>query len=142
MQITKPLPLLFAATALCANTQEKVPELSFFERAELPEATLLNTEQFGQKIIDSYPMPLIRRDVQGTAKISVLVTTNGRATNCQIRKSSGDSIIDQWACRGTVRYARFTPATDEEGEPVLSQWSQEFTLTLGNPQPETEASQI
>ncbi len=133
MKRDKLVGLVLAATALCANAQDEVPELSFFERAELPEATLLNAEQFGQKIIENYPIPIIRRDVKGTAKINVLVTTNGRAANCQIKQSSGDSIIDQWACLGTIRYARFTPAIDGDGEPTLGQWTQSFTLTLGNP---------
>lgn len=133
MKLARLLGLTLAATALCANAQDEVPELSFFARAELPEATLLNPELFGQKVVENYPMPIIRRDAGGTAKINVLVTTNGRAAHCQIKKSSGDGIIDQWACRGTVRYARFAPATDENGEPTLGQWTQSFTLTLGNP---------
>lgn len=133
MQLAKPFSLALAATILCANAQDEVPELSFFERAELPEATLLNPEQFGQKIIENYPIPILRRDVRGTAKINVLVTTKGRAASCQIKRSSGDNIIDQWACLGTVRYARFAPATDDEGNPTLGQWTQSFTLTLGDP---------
>ena len=139
MQLAKPVALLFAATALCANAQDEVPKLSFFERAELPHATLSNEVQFGEKMIANYPIPIMRRDVKGTATINVLVTTNGRATDCKIKRSSGDSIIDQWACRGTIRYARFTPATDDDGEPTLGQWTQEFTLTLGNPNEEDEA---
>lgn len=139
MQLAKPVVLLFAATALCANAQDEVPKLSFFERAELPEATLLNPEQFGERLVGNYPSINIPRDVKGTATINVLVTTNGRATDCTIKRSSGDSIIDQWACRGTIRYARFAPATDDDSEPTLGQWTQEFTLTLGNPREEEEA---
>ena len=65
--------------------------------------------------------------------LNVIVTPDGRASDCQIRKTSGNGIIDQWACRGTERYARFTPATNADEQPILSQWTESFTLKLGDP---------
>lgn len=127
------LPFL-AALPQSAIAQDDANELSFFERAELPEATLLNGEQLGEKMMQMYPSTPIPLNVTGKIKLSVIVTPDGHAIDCQIKKTSGNSLIDRWACRGTVRYARFRPATDADGQPLLSQWTESFTLTLGDPE--------
>lgn len=126
------IALILAAPILCANAAATLPELSFFERAELPEATILSEEEFRERLRKNYPATISRGT--GTATINVLVTPNGRAARCQIKNSSGYPVIDQWACRATVRYARFRPATNAEGKPVLGQWTERFTLTLGDPE--------
>lgn len=46
------------------------------------------------------------------------IGTVGRATQCWIMISSGESVLDQQACRVMVRRARFTPARDTEGNVV------------------------
>ena len=128
------IALILAAPMLCANAAVVLPELSFFERAELPEATLVNAQQLGEKMMQIYPNTPIRHNVEGTVVLNVIVTPDGRASDCQIKKTSGNGIIDRWACRGTERYARFTPATNADEQPILSQWTESFTLTLGDPE--------
>jgi TonB family protein len=118
---------------LCANAAATLPELSFFERAELPEATLLNAQQLGEKMMQIYPSTPVRHNVEGTVVLNVIVTPDGRATDCQIKRTSGNGIIDRWACVGTERYARFTPASNADKQPILSQWTESFTLKLGDP---------
>lgn len=109
-----------------------VPELSFFERAELPQAEMLNEDEYGEKLIDSYPMETIHLDVEGEITISVLVTPEGRATACQIRRSSGNFVLDQWACRGAERYARFAHAQDKRGKPVWRQWTDTIAVSTSS----------
>lgn len=109
-----------------------VPERSFFERAELPQAEMLNEDEYGEKLIDSYLMETIDLDVEGEITISVLVTPEGHATACQIRRSSGNFVLDQWACRGAERYARFAPAPDKRGKPVWRQWTDTIEVSTSS----------
>ena len=126
------IALLALASSVTAYA-ESADQIHIIETKDLPEATLRNSDEFRRKLVGNYPAINIPRDVQATATILVRVNIQGRATSCQITKSSGVSIIDQWACRGTVRYARFIPASDADSNPVESQWSESLTLTLGNP---------
>lgn len=109
-----------------------VPELSFFERAELPQAEMLNDDEYGEKLIDSYPMETIQPDFEGEITISVLVTPKGRATACHIRRSSGNFVLDQWACRGAEHYARFARAQDKRGKPVWRQWTDTIAVSTSS----------
>lgn len=54
----------------------------------------------------------------GTAMVSLRVNTAGRATNCQVVRSSGDAIVDAGLCPVLTRRLRFRPATDNRGQPV------------------------
>ncbi|MEM6857285.1 MAG: TonB family protein [Pseudomonadota bacterium] len=116
-----------------SNNASPQEVLSVAEIAELPKARLNNTEAFGERLIGNYPMTTIRQDVRGTVTILVRVTTQGRAVDCEVLKSSSNAIIDQWACRGTVRYARFDIVLNEQGKPIQGHWSKTFTLTIGDP---------
>ncbi len=50
----------------------------------------------------------------------VSVDSNGRATDCAIRTSSGNAAIDQRICELLVKRGRFLPRTDVFGDPVPS----------------------
>jgi protein TonB len=58
------------------------------------------------------------------------VTPEGRAANCQVTGSSGSSILDQAACAGMERYARFNPALDAAGNPTTGSYSTRITYRL------------
>jgi protein TonB len=55
---------------------------------------------------------------RGSVGLSIRVTTDGRATNCRIVRSSGSPVADSLMCRLTEEYVRFRPALDGQGRPV------------------------
>jgi protein TonB len=55
---------------------------------------------------------------RGSVGLSIRVTTDGRATNCRIVRSSGSPVADSLMCQLTEQYVRFRPALDPQGRPV------------------------
>ena len=54
----------------------------------------------------------------GTVGITLKVNTDGSPSNCRIARTSGNSFVDSLMCELAVRYVRFRPARDRDGEPV------------------------
>ena len=68
-----------------------------------------------------YPDAVWRRWRPGQqVLIAVRVQLDGTATDCKINRSSGDPVIDQWTCSLVMRNARFQPARDANGRPVVA----------------------
>lgn len=63
----------------------------------------------------------------GAAMVSLRVDTAGRATNCRVVRSSGDSTVDAGLCPLLGRRLRFRPATDNFGRPIP--YSLEYVAT-------------
>ena len=93
-------------------------------------ATTRNQRRWAARIQDNYPSRALREEVEGTVGVRVTVTPNGRATGCQVTNSSGSSVLDQAACRGMERYARFNPALDARGNPTTGSYSTRITYRL------------
>ena len=55
---------------------------------------------------------------RGTVGLSIRVMPDGRASNCRIVRSSGNSYADSLMCQLTEQYVRFRPALDPNGRPV------------------------
>ncbi len=67
---------------------------------------------------DDYPPSALRNEEQGTVRVRLNVDTSGRVTGCSVSQSSGSSQLDQTTCRLLQRRARFTPARDNQGQPI------------------------
>ncbi len=67
---------------------------------------------------DDYPSSALREEAQGTTATRLTVGADGRVTNCEVTGSSGNSALDQAACRNLQRRARFEPALDRDGNPT------------------------
>ena len=67
---------------------------------------------------DDYPSDAQRNEEQGTTRFTLSVGTNGRVTGCTVTSSSGSSSLDRTTCRLMQSRARFTPATDNRGNPT------------------------
>lgn len=89
-----------------------------------------NLRRWSSRIQENYPSRALREEVEGTVGVRVQVTANGRAANCQVVRSSGSSVLDQAACRGMERYARFNPALDAAGNPTTGSYSTGITYRL------------
>ena len=67
---------------------------------------------------DDYPQRALSAEEQGTTGVSLTVGPNGRVTSCTVTSSSGSSSLDSTTCSILTRRARFTPAKDQNGQPI------------------------
>ena len=67
---------------------------------------------------DDYPDSALRGNEEGTSSISWTIGTSGRVENCHVTHSSGHSDLDEAACRAITRRGRYTPAKDQDGNPI------------------------
>lgn len=91
-------------------------------------AALVSSAALPQSFVtlDDYPPEALAHHWEGTTKIIVTVNTDGRASDCRVTASSGHEVLDKAACPMFKRRARFSPATDETGKVVPSQFSTEI----------------
>jgi protein TonB len=75
-----------------------------------------------RRIVENYPSRALREEVEGTVGVSVTVGANGRVSGCRVSRSSGSKVLDDAACKGMTRYARFDPALNDAGNPVSGSW--------------------
>ena len=69
---------------------------------------------------DDYPSDALNAGAQGTTKIKWEINTSGRVENCVVVASSGNSSLDRAACSNVTRRGRYTPAQDQNGNPIRS----------------------
>ncbi|WP_435632492.1 energy transducer TonB [Carnimonas bestiolae] len=67
-----------------------------------------------------YPPLALRRRIEGTVGLKILVTPQGRAGQVQVTKSSGSSLLDD-AAVNTVKGWKFKPA--RRGDTPISGWA-------------------
>lgn len=72
---------------------------------------------------NDYPSRALREEREGTTGFRVSVSTEGRVSGCTITSSSGHSDLDEATCSNVTRRARFTPATDGDGNPTTGSYS-------------------
>ncbi len=72
---------------------------------------------------NDYPTRALREEREGTTGFRVTVTPEGRVGSCEITSSSGSADLDEAACSNITRRARFTPATDGEGNPTTGSYA-------------------
>ena len=67
---------------------------------------------------DDYPQSALRNEEEGTTAVSLTIGPNGRVSACRVTSSSGSSSLDNTTCSILTRRARFTPAKDQNGQPI------------------------
>jgi protein TonB len=67
-----------------------------------------------------YPQLALERGEQGLVRYRVNVDPEGRASDCEVIRSSGFARLDRLTCTAAVHRARFTPTRDESGQRVRS----------------------
>ena len=72
---------------------------------------------------NDYPTRALREERAGTTSFRVAVGSDGRVTNCSVTGSSGSPDLDEATCTNVTRRARFTPATDGDGNPTTGSYS-------------------
>ncbi|HJQ18269.1 MAG TPA: energy transducer TonB [Bradyrhizobium sp.] len=81
-----------------------------------------------------YPDEALRREQQGSVRISYVIGTDGRVASCTVVGSSGSSALDATTCRIMQKRFRFEPAQDKTGTPIAETRSQTVTWQLGSDQ--------
>ena len=77
--------------------------------------------QIGGRIKNTdYPRSAAAAGFEGTVTVSYTIETNGRASHCEIARSSGNRDIDETTCRLIVERFRFAPSRDRNGTPITS----------------------
>jgi protein TonB len=72
---------------------------------------------------DDYPPGALREGAQGVTGFKLDIGPDGRVTNCTVTSSSGNTELDQTACRLLPRRGRFTPAKDAAGNGMVATYS-------------------
>ncbi|MBE7202641.1 MAG: TonB family protein, partial [Parafilimonas terrae] len=61
-----------------------------------------------------------REQREGVTAIAWDINAQGRVENCRVTASSGSSDLDDTACRLITRRGKYSPAVDENGNPIRS----------------------
>ena len=72
---------------------------------------------------DAYPSDAREAGAHGRVVAKLTVGTNGRVTDCVITTSSGNASLDRTTCAISKRSVKFTPAKDENGNPLSSSYT-------------------
>lgn len=72
---------------------------------------------------DVYPSEAQRAGAQGRVVAKLTVGTDGRVSGCVVTTSSGNSSLDDTTCRIARSRVKFTPAKDENGTPIASNYT-------------------
>lgn len=106
-----------------------------YDQAPAPYPTRVNTAPSGPTpavpngnpgswvTTNDYPTAALREERSGTTSFRVVVGSDGRVTECTISGSSGSPDLDQATCSNVTRRARFSPATDADGNPTIGSYS-------------------
>lgn len=69
-----------------------------------------------------YPASALRAEMEGTTRFRLIVGTDGASLQCEVTESSGSPDLDRATCEKLLERARFTPARDGDGKPVVTDW--------------------
>ena len=94
-------------------------------------ATPDNQRRWAARIQENYPSRAVRQEIEGTVRVSVTIDADGRVSGCRVTGSSGESILDEAACDGMQRYARFNPALNDAGNPTTGSYATSIVYQLG-----------
>jgi periplasmic protein TonB len=72
---------------------------------------------------DDYPTRALQQEREGTTEFRLTISENGRPLFCSITSSSGHEDLDTATCKALMRNARFNPALDTSGKPVVSSYA-------------------
>jgi len=86
-------------------------------------ATPRNQGRWAGQIQQNYPSRARRTGTEGDVGVTVTIGANGRVSACRVSRSSGENSLDDAACKGMRRYARFNPALDASGNETTDSYS-------------------
>ncbi len=115
------LPLLLSSAVVATPT------------AKVPTPTPI--DQLSWVTTYDYPKSALRQGAEGTVGYRVAVDASGKVVDCQITDSSGQPTLDQPTCDLMLARGHFAPATDAQGKPVVSTFTDRIRWKLPAPPP-------
>jgi protein TonB len=100
-----------------ARTNAAMPSVSSSARASAGGAMSARWRRGSFDNNRDYPAAALRREEEGTVRVSFTIGTDGRVTNCNVMQSSGSSSLDSTTCRIIMSRFRYDPARDAYGNP-------------------------
>lgn len=79
-----------------------------------------------------YPTNSIRLGHAGVVGFALAVSAAGRATGCEVTRSSGFAELDALTCTLMLRRSRFQPATDEQGAVTAGRYASAVRWQIPN----------
>ncbi|MBA4044206.1 MAG: energy transducer TonB [Erythrobacter sp.] len=126
IEVRAETPAEAAARSKAQAERARATETASKARSAVPK----NVRQWTGRILDAYPLEAKREGWEGTVGLSVTVSADGRVSRCKVTVSSGYAILDNAACEGMARYARFEPALDCNGLPTSGTFSTRITFAI------------
>jgi len=78
--------------------------------------------QWARKVQEDYPSEMVRAGKSGRVPVRMIIGKDGRPTSCQAVGLAEQSFVEA-ACSSMMRYARFNPALDGNGEPTTGSYT-------------------
>jgi len=119
----RPLALLVLLNSATVGSLARAPETAM--RAAEPAAPIHSLVT-----ADDYPEDAQKKGEQGTAEFLLTVGVDGQPTDCVITNSSGSSSLDSASCLIMMERARFQPALNEQGNPVVGNYQNRIVWRL------------
>lgn len=69
-----------------------------------------------------YPPELVRQGAQGTVIFRLTIDAKGLPTECRVFQETRPAGFGAAVCAAMMRRARFDPALDERGQPIVASW--------------------
>jgi TonB family protein len=90
------------------------------------KASPIDQQFWSRRIQTSFPESMTRRGLSGAVHIRLTVGADGKPTACAVQLEIAHPAFEKAACKSAMSSARFEPALDARGEPVISY----FTTTV------------
>lgn len=71
---------------------------------------------------NDYPSDALRQVIDGAVKFQLSISSKGRVVDCDILESSNHLSLDIATCKNIYRRARFWPALDRYGNPIIGKY--------------------
>jgi TonB family protein len=88
-----------------------------------------NQKRWARKTLESYPSEALRRGIGGSVRVRVIVGTDGKPKSCLSLQGFSAEILQRAACDAMMKYSRFEPALDKDGEPMVSYFLTSITYS-------------
>ncbi|MGF7153832.1 TonB family protein [Novosphingobium gossypii] len=89
-----------------------------------------NQGSWAARIQSNYPTRAAREEREGRVGVRVTIGADGKVSACSVSSSSGSPDLDEAACDGMTRYARYDPALDDAGNPISATTSTAIVYKL------------
>lgn len=125
------LAIMMEQLQRCADAlAEKRPRSYSAGSQTAKAAATRDAADWATKIQANYPSYLLREMAQASVGVRVQVNPEGRATFCEVIENSGPAGFSDAACLAMIRYSRFYPATDEDGNPAWAAFATKVTYRI------------